>query len=576
MQSSLRKPVLNDLQPRGEVDSLLAQQADSFLESAPISAVKALNTGARLGHFEIVKLIGQSGMRKKCLEGARMTFACTKFSFAVWLLSLPGILTAQQLAIARYDIPTLGAGAKGITLGADGALWFTEVGANKIGQITTAGAIAEYHILTAHSGIAGIVAGPDGAVWFTESAANKIGRITLSGAITEFPLPTAGSSPWGITAGRDGAVWFTEAAANRIGRITVSGAISEYSFSQPSSVIGAGAIATGPDGALWVLAALSIIRITTPGETTVYQLPRTGTSFEVLGMGPDGSVWFGGGGCQIGRLTTSAIATYNVPCAQMNGIAAGADGAMWFTNSSGDIGRITQEGALTLHPLGSCPYIGALINITPWGITAGPDGELWFAADPPGIGQAFFVTAGLSASPDSGFFQTSHTFTGTGYAPNETVQIFAKGIGSPVLVAASADSTGSFSVLVRIPQSPNGPRVFVGAGLNSHKLGAASFTVTPNLILSPESGSAGTSITAWGYGFPPFTGIDIYWGNPRTLLATTTTDSNGTLVGSPALTFAVPTGAATGTNRVLAGWGCNGGPEAVTCVYDGYGYFDIE
>ena len=43
---------------RGEVQSLLAPQADSFLESAPFSAIKTLSAGAMLGNFEIVELIG--------------------------------------------------------------------------------------------------------------------------------------------------------------------------------------------------------------------------------------------------------------------------------------------------------------------------------------------------------------------------------------------------------------------------------------------------------------------------------------------------------------------------------------
>ena len=47
---------------RGEVRSLLEQQADSFLESAPLSVIKTLTPGAKLGNFEIVQLIGRGGM----------------------------------------------------------------------------------------------------------------------------------------------------------------------------------------------------------------------------------------------------------------------------------------------------------------------------------------------------------------------------------------------------------------------------------------------------------------------------------------------------------------------------------
>jgi eukaryotic-like serine/threonine-protein kinase len=51
-----------DIALRGEVQSLLAQQADSFLETGPVSAIKTLTPGAKLGNFEIVEMIGRGGM----------------------------------------------------------------------------------------------------------------------------------------------------------------------------------------------------------------------------------------------------------------------------------------------------------------------------------------------------------------------------------------------------------------------------------------------------------------------------------------------------------------------------------
>ena len=60
------------------------------------------------------------------------------------------------------------------------------------GLVGVAGAatITEFAILTASSNPTAITAGPDGALWFTERGANKIGRITPAGIITEFSLPT--------------------------------------------------------------------------------------------------------------------------------------------------------------------------------------------------------------------------------------------------------------------------------------------------------------------------------------------------------------------------------------------------
>ena len=52
-------------------------------------------------------------------------------------------------------------------------------GANKIGRITTSGTITEFPIPTPGSSPHGIALGPDGAIWFTELGADKIGRLSL-------------------------------------------------------------------------------------------------------------------------------------------------------------------------------------------------------------------------------------------------------------------------------------------------------------------------------------------------------------------------------------------------------------
>jgi virginiamycin B lyase len=134
-------------------------------------------------------------------------------------------------AVTEFLLPSAFSGVSGITAGPDGALWFTERSGGKIGRITTAGAVTEFPIPPAsHVGRGpfrishdawGITAGPDGALWFTETIANKIGRITTTGELREFLLPAPNSLPSGITAGPDGALWFTESDNNggKIGRI---------------------------------------------------------------------------------------------------------------------------------------------------------------------------------------------------------------------------------------------------------------------------------------------------------------------------------------------------------------------
>jgi streptogramin lyase len=99
----------------------------------------------------------------------------------------------QKLALALAVLPALSAGYRPAV-----AQTFTE-----------------FPTPTANSGPYGITTGPDGALWFTERNANKIGRITIAGVITEFPIPTAVGVPAGITTGPDGAVHRKQCQSDR-------------------------------------------------------------------------------------------------------------------------------------------------------------------------------------------------------------------------------------------------------------------------------------------------------------------------------------------------------------------------
>jgi len=295
----------------------------------------------------------------------------------------------------EYPPPTANSGTWALATGSDGAIWFTEHGANNIARICTTatvptcpvGTFNEYPVPTANSYVGeAITVGVDGAMWFTEYSADNIGRICTAatapactvGSITEYPVPTPNAGPNGITSGPDGALWFTESSAGKIGRLTTSGVFTEFR----QSGISAGAnITTGPDGALWFVAdGNDIGRITTGNNPTITSYPTEtpGGAIGGLTLGPDGALWFTAPyGGSVGRMTATGVVNwYGVPTAstEPNGIVTGPDGAVWFTEAqANNIGRITTGASkvVTEYPIPTP-------NSEPLYIEAGPDGALWF------------------------------------------------------------------------------------------------------------------------------------------------------------------------------------------------------
>lgn len=488
-----------------------------------------------------------------------------KLTFAAWLCCLPALVPAQQVAIGSYPIPQTNPYGQGaITTSSDGSLWVP-----CSGSICALTLSAELTVFPLPPGdfANGLVQGPDGAFWFTETNQSVIGRMTSHGVISYYQVPTPDSDPSQIVVGSDGALWFTEPFVDKIGRITTSGTITEFALSFSDGY--PGGITSGPDGALWFCEYPDGIgRMTTSGSYTRYSLPNPNATPGFIVTGPDGALWFTEiFGNSIGRITTSGSVTeYPVPTpnSQPNGIALGTDGALWFTEFIGNqIGRITTAGIVTEYPVPSVPQQPAYPNT----ITTGADGSLWFDAFGK-VGQVVFPTATITVTPESASYHTELTFTGGGFAPNETIRIWESGLGSSILVRGMADASGNFTATGRAPSSVYGPRLFLGKGATSYKLGAASFNATPRLVISPSEGPAGSTALAAGYGFGSLEEVKIYWDNPRQYLGSVTADINGSFSGTTGLTFDVPATAPLGSNTV--------GALGQTTKAKGRGGFDVE
>ena len=211
---------------------------------------------------------------------------------ALWFTQYGGIgriTTAGAVTTFAGHFPTK------IATGPDGAVWFTEeantiagsfTARSAIGRITPAGAITTYQTPSpcSSSDLGGITLGPDGAMWFTSLCAKSIGRIAMDGTINEYSVPDL-QTPGDIAAGPDGALWFTN--ANSVGRMTTTGILTEY----PVGFYIAG-ITRGPDNAMWLTSenlSSQITRISTTGVVTRYNIPDF--AYRIT-LGPDAALWY--------------------------------------------------------------------------------------------------------------------------------------------------------------------------------------------------------------------------------------------------------------------------------------------
>lgn len=184
-----------------------------------------------------------------------------------------------------------------------------------------------------------------------------------------------------------------------------------------------GAIASGPDGALWYAGDGFVGRLTPGGDVKRFPAPTTGDSDLVAGA--DGGVWFTAPG-QVGRMDAAGNVTLQRPVNGSPGsIAPAGDGAMWFGSAGGIVSRLAPDGGLLRLSL---PFRGAGAASVrssggPGTMAKGPDGAVWFVhSDPAGIGRIDAegdVTdhevpggfgnelGGITAGPDGGLWFTA-------------------------------------------------------------------------------------------------------------------------------------------------------------------------
>jgi virginiamycin B lyase len=255
-----------------------------------------------------------------------------------------------------------------ITMGEDGAFWFTLANSSKVARITPHGSIS-YSRTPSLSNPAFITPGPDGNIWFGEGSTGKIASVTPDKVITEYQFSFFGVSV-GITTGSDGNIWFTDQTDHAVWRYEIStGTFTEFRTLTPNSF--PADITTGSDGNMWFTeqAVDKFGRITPDGVITEFTGVSAPTS---IAPGPDGNLWIASAFTpQIARVTPAlAITIFPTPAVPTMIRPGNANNLLFTEFSANKIASITTNGVVTESP--------EIIGSAPVGITAGVASRVWF------------------------------------------------------------------------------------------------------------------------------------------------------------------------------------------------------
>ena len=259
--------------------------------------------------------------------------------------------------------------------------------ANKLAVVTHERTIGRYPVPTPDAYPLDITRGPDGAMWFVESRAGKIGRIAPDGKIREFRTGDSASHPTALIAGPDKAIWFTEVGTNRIGRLTTTGSVSH--FSAGAGARNTGDITTAIDDSFWFGKKNAVTRMTASGALTQYELPNAIDTGSIFGS-RNGGVFIGvmhkdGSGSVTAISADGKLKEFDLPQKHLMPIefAQTADGSFWMTVQSFDASASpSQLFNLPLPAVTDLPRTTIVTGGGPDWMATGA-GALWIANNQP-------------------------------------------------------------------------------------------------------------------------------------------------------------------------------------------------
>ncbi|MEV6802765.1 hydrolase [Micromonospora rifamycinica] len=161
----------------------------------------------------------------------------------------------------------------GIAAAADGGIWFTAPGRNRIGHRTPIGEVVEIDLPVAAAQPAMITVDAGGTAWAALNGVGALAAVDDGGVrIITLPAGRVPASPVGVAASAAG-VWYADIAGGCVGRVEPSGVVRQHHFADAGCR--PHAVAADSDGGCWVTlwASGQLARVTADGAVTLHDLP---------------------------------------------------------------------------------------------------------------------------------------------------------------------------------------------------------------------------------------------------------------------------------------------------------------
>ncbi|MBI4419220.1 MAG: hypothetical protein HY560_00180 [Gemmatimonadetes bacterium] len=285
-------------------------------------------------------------------------------------LSLAGLFGASTMV--EYDIPTPRSAPHCLVAAPDGAIWFVEIGANKLGKFDPkTERFTEWELPTPASRPHGIAWGSDGRLYITEQAGNKIAAFDPpTEQFTEYPVPSPGAGPHTPIEGPDGMIWFTEQRGNRIGRLDPkTGQITEYAVPTPRANA-YGIIASRQENAVYFaeLEGHKLGRVdASSGRIEEFPTPTAGSGVRRLAIDAGGGIWmtYNRAG-KVARFDpkTKTFREYDAPGGTRSlpyAVSVDSSGRVWFNQFETALNDLVEldpaTGTMTSHRLPTGPAL---------------------------------------------------------------------------------------------------------------------------------------------------------------------------------------------------------------------------